>query len=111
MNEYSVVTQILKVYSDLVHASRMRKAQHNTCVGLWVVAQLLEGGVAVLALGRHFTHSDLVTHHLDWLSAFYHLTTTQKQDDYSLNTNRIQNVLVFNNNAMFNAWNGTHICL
>lgn len=57
--------QVLQVHSDLVHAARVGFAQHHARIGSGVEAQLLEGGGALLAPGRHLAHADLVGHHLN----------------------------------------------
>lgn len=51
--------------ADLVHATSQRLTQHHA--GRAVVAELLELGEAVFALGRHLAHADLVADHLDGL--------------------------------------------
>lgn len=48
-----------------MHAASQRLTQHHT--RLAVVAELLELGEAVFALGRHLAHADLVADHLDGL--------------------------------------------
>jgi len=57
----------LEVDSDLVHASGVGLAEDDA--GAAVEVEFLEGGAAVLSLGRNFAHADLVADHLDWLSA------------------------------------------
>ena len=42
--------------------------------GLSIEAESLELCVAVFAIGRNLAHSDLVTHHLNWLLADYRIT-------------------------------------
>lgn len=46
-----------------MHSARKRFAQHDAAAA--VVAQLLEGGGALLALRGHLAHADLVADHLD----------------------------------------------
>lgn len=65
--EHYELTQILQMHSDLVHPAGLRSAQHDASVCLFIVAQSLEYGRAVLAFRRHFADTDLVAHHLDWL--------------------------------------------
>lgn len=59
-----------------MHATGQRLAEHDT--RLAVVAELLELGEAVLALGRHFAHADLVADHLDGLFALDDLAADEK---------------------------------
>jgi len=60
------------VDSDLVHATSVRLAEDDA--GLSVEFEFLEGGAAVLALGRHFAHADLVADHFNGLRAANLLT-------------------------------------
>ena len=60
---------------DLVHASGARPAEDDG--GGPVEAEALELGVAVLAVGRHLAHADLVAHHLDRLLAVDDATETE----------------------------------
>lgn len=55
-----------------MHAASVRLAEDDA--GASVEVEFLEGGAAVLALGRHFAHADLVAHHLDGLRAANFLT-------------------------------------
>lgn len=57
------------MYSDLVHASRMREAQHHADVGLLVVTDQLECRRTAFALVGHLAHAYLVADHFDWLIA------------------------------------------
>lgn len=58
--------------SDLVHATGVRLAEDDA--GASVELEFLEGGAAVLALGRHLAHTDLVADHLNGLRAANLLT-------------------------------------
>lgn len=49
--------------SDLMHSAGEWFAKDDT--RLSIVAQLLEGRRAILALWRHFANTDFVAHHLD----------------------------------------------
>ena len=59
---------------DLVHAPGARPAEDDG--GGAVEAEALELGVAVLAVGRHLAHPDLVAHNLDRLLAVDHAPET-----------------------------------
>jgi hypothetical protein len=72
-----VFTKILQVDSDLVHAASVRLAEDNA--GGSVEFEFLEGGAAVLALGRHFAHANLVADHLDGLRAANLLTENSSE--------------------------------
>ena len=52
---------------DLVHSSGERSAEDYT--GSAVVIKPFELGAALLAVGRHLAHADLVAHHLHRLRA------------------------------------------
>ena len=62
-----MLTQVLEVDPDLVHASGEGPAEDDG--GLAVEAEALELGAALLAARRHLTHADLVAHHLHRLHA------------------------------------------
>lgn len=57
------------MHPNLVHPSGLGPAQHHAGVGLGVVAEPLEDGGAVLALGGHLAHADLVAHYFYGLEA------------------------------------------
>ena len=67
---HNLLTKKLEVDPDLVHAPCSRPAEDDG--GGPVEADALELGVAVLAVGRHLAHADLVAHHLDRLFAVDH---------------------------------------
>jgi hypothetical protein len=48
-----------------VHATSVRLAEDDA--GASIEFEFLKGGAAVLALGRHFAHADLVADHLNGL--------------------------------------------
>ena len=62
-----LLTQVLKVDPDLVHAAGEGPAEDDG--GLAVEAEALELGAALLAARRHLAHADLVAHHLHRLHA------------------------------------------
>ena len=55
------------MYSNLVHSSRERPAEHHA--GLAVEAQPLKLSPALFAVGRHLADADLVAHNLHGLLA------------------------------------------
>ena len=59
------LTEVLQMNSDLVHASRLRPADHHRAAA--VVVESAELRQTLLALGRHLAHADLVADHLDRL--------------------------------------------
>jgi hypothetical protein len=65
------------MHPDLVHATGVGLAENDA--GAAVEVEFLEGGAAVLALRRHFAHSDFVADHLNWLSAADFLTANAKK--------------------------------
>lgn len=56
------------MHSDLMHSAGARFTQHHT--GLAVESESLERRGAVLALGRHLAHTNLVADHFDGFGAF-----------------------------------------
>ena len=52
--------------SDLVHPASEGSAEDHA--GAAVVAHPLKLGPALLAMGGHLAHPDLVAHHLHWLT-------------------------------------------
>ena len=62
-----LLTQVLQVDPDLVHASGEGAAEDDG--RLAVEAEALELGAALLAARRHLAHPDLVAHHLHRLHA------------------------------------------
>lgn len=66
------------MYPDLVHASRVRKAQDHADVGLLVVADQLECRRTVFALAGHLAHAYLVADHLDGMIALDRLPVSDR---------------------------------
>ena len=62
-----LLTEILKVDSDLMHPAGERSAENHT--GRPVEAHPLELRPALLAVAGDLAHSDLVADHLHWLGA------------------------------------------
>lgn len=70
------------MYPDLVHASRVRKAQDHADVGLLVVADQLECRRTVFALAGHLAHAYLVTDHFDGMIALDRLPVSYRKCVY-----------------------------
>jgi hypothetical protein len=66
---------------DLMHAASEWSAEHDTA--LPVVAHPLELCAALLSVGRHLAHTNLVAHNLYWLAT---LRLTPSNDNINNNT-------------------------
>lgn len=65
--------------SDLMHSARVWFTENDT--RLAVVAQLLEGGCALFALGRDFANTNLVAHHFD---RFFTLDDASAEEEWKV---------------------------
>jgi hypothetical protein len=70
------LTEILKMNSDLMHATGERFTEHDTRFA--VVAELLECRRTIFAFWRHLAHTDFVAYDLDGLLALVNAAGNEK---------------------------------
>lgn len=65
------LTQILQMYSNLVHSTSLWLAKHHARIRVHIETQSFENRWTVLAFRRHLAHAYLVAHHFYRFLAFY----------------------------------------